>query len=78
MQKPEMDKDKREEMKLIICAFPPEFIPEIVLDVALVKVKLNGTEPADSFRFSAGEGYNSCSLLYHPPGSSPCLKAQRL
>jgi hypothetical protein len=54
MKKPEMDKEQGEEIMLILTAFQRRFIPEILLDVALVKVKLDGTEAAASFCFSAG------------------------
>lgn len=50
-EKPEMGKEQGEEIKLILTAFQHKFIPEMLLDVALIKAMLDGEEAASS-RFS--------------------------
>lgn len=50
-EKPGMGKEQGEEIKLILTAFQHKFIPEMLLDVALIKAMLDGKEAASS-RFS--------------------------
>jgi hypothetical protein len=50
-EKLEMGKEQGEEIKLILTAFQHKFIPEMLLDVALIKAMLDGKEAASS-RFS--------------------------
>lgn len=47
------DKDKNEEIRLILFAFKQKFIPEMLLDMALIEAMLYGKEAASYSRFSA-------------------------
>lgn len=53
VKKPEMDKEQGEEIRRILTAFQHKFIPEMLLDVALLKAMLDGEEAAAFSRFSA-------------------------
>ena len=55
VEKPEMDKEQSEEIRLILMAFQHKFIPEMLLDVALIKALLDGAEAAAFSRFSVAE-----------------------
>jgi hypothetical protein len=55
IEKPEMKEEESAEIKLILTAFQHKFIPEMLLDVALIKAMLDGVEAAASSRFSAAE-----------------------
>jgi hypothetical protein len=47
-----LDEEQRSEVRAILAAFRLKFIPEMLLDVALVKAMLDGPEEASSSRFS--------------------------
>jgi len=47
------DKKENEEIRLILLAFKQKFIPEMLLDLALIETILNGKESASFSRFSA-------------------------
>jgi hypothetical protein len=55
IEKPGMKEEQSAEIKLILSAFQHKFIPEMLLDLALIKAMLDGTEAAASSRFSATE-----------------------
>lgn len=53
MEKPAMDAEQSNEIRSILTAFQHKFIPEMLLDVALIKALLDGPEATTSSRFSA-------------------------
>lgn len=53
MEKPAMEKEQSNEIKGILITFQHKFIPEMLLDVALIKALLDGPEATTSSRFSA-------------------------
>lgn len=50
-----MDGKQRDEIRAILAAFRLKFIPEMSVDVALIKAMLDGTEAARSSRFSVAD-----------------------
>jgi vacuolar-type H+-ATPase subunit D/Vma8 len=55
IEKPEIDEEQSEEIRLILIAFQHKFIPEMLLDVALIKAMLDGEKAAAFSRFSIDE-----------------------
>ncbi len=55
IEKPGVEPGQREEIKLILTAFQHKFIPEMLLDVALIKAMLDGVQAVGSSRFSVAE-----------------------
>jgi hypothetical protein len=47
-----LEQEQRAEIKVILLAFQHKFIPEMLLDVALIKAMLDGKEEASFSRFS--------------------------
>jgi hypothetical protein len=48
IEKPEIDEEKSEEIRLILIAFQHKFIPEMLLDVAMIKAMIDGEKAAAS------------------------------
>ena len=55
VEKPAIDQEQSKEIKQILTAFQHKFIPEMLLDVALIKAMLDGKEAAAASRFSINE-----------------------
>ena len=55
VEKPAIDQEQSEEVRRILTVFQHKFIPEMVLDVSLIKVLLDGKEAAAASRFSINE-----------------------
>lgn len=55
IEKSKMKEEQSSEIKLILLAFQHKFIPEMLLDVGLIKAMLDGVKAASSSRFSVAE-----------------------
>jgi hypothetical protein len=55
IENPKIKEEQGSKIRLILLAFQHKFIPEMLLDVALIKAMLDGVKAASSSRFSVAE-----------------------
>lgn len=64
---------RTEEVSSLLAAFRRDFIPSMMIDVALIKAMLDGTDEARRSRFSAAESRNGSCV---PPARNPSTESQ--